>query len=260
MIKGIILAGGKGTRLRPITTAVSKQLLPVYNKPMIYLPLFLLINSGVQEILIIVNPHDLSLFKKLLGDGNRFGVKIKFKIQQKPNGIAESFIIAKNFIKGSKKIFLILGDNFFYGSGLFKSISNALNSSKKASIFTYRVANPCDYGVLEIKNGKIIKIIEKPKNPSSNLAIPGLYIFDHQVANLAHKLKPSKRGELEITDLNNIYLKNNEMHIEHLDEGITWMDMGTFDSYLDASMFISSLEKRKGHEIYNPELLNEKTR
>lgn len=253
MVKGIILAGGKGTRLFPITVAVSKQLLPVYNKPMIYLPLYLLIKSGIKDILIIVNKKDLLLFKNLLGDGKKFGVKLTFKIQNKPNGIAESFIISKSFLKNFTKVVLILGDNFFYGGGLYKNIKNAINSEKNASIFTYRVSNPKDYGVLNIKNGSPNKIVEKPKNPNSNFAIPGLYVYGKDVVDNAKKLIPSKRGELEITDLNNIYFERKDIHIEHLDDGITWMDMGSFDSYLDAAMFLSSLEKRKGYEIYNPE-------
>ena len=256
MVKGIILAGGKGTRLFPITIAVSKQLLPVYNKPMIYLPLYTLINSGVKDILIIVNRKDLPLFKKLLGNGSRFGVKISYKIQSRPNGIAESFILSKSFLKRFKKVVLILGDNFFYGAGLFQSIRRSINSEKGASIFTYQVSNPQDYGVLQIRNNKPIKIVEKPKNPSSNLAIPGLYVYGETVVNYAKSLKPSKRGELEITDLNNLYFKNDDIHIESLEDGITWMDMGSFDSYLDACMFISSLEKRKGYQVYNPEIKN----
>lgn len=254
MVKGIILAGGKGTRLFPITIATSKQLLPVYNKPMIYLPLYTLIKSGVKDILIIVNKKDLPLFKKLLGNGKKFSVKLSYKIQNKPNGIAESFIISKSFLKNFKKVVLILGDNFFYGAGLFKSIKKSIESTSGASIFTYKVSNPKEYGVLHIKNRKPIKIVEKPKKPTSNLAIPGLYIYDNLVTNYVKKIKPSKRGELEITDLNNLYFENNDIHIEHLDDGITWMDMGSFDSYLDASMFIASLEKRKGYQVYNPEI------
>ena len=253
MVKGIILAGGKGTRLFPITIATSKQLLPVYNKPMIYLPLYLLIKSGIKNILIIVNKKDLSLFKKLLGNGKKFGVNLSYKIQNNPNGIAESFIISRSFLNTFEKVVLILGDNFFYGAGLFQNIKNAINSNKGASIFTYKVSNPQDYGVLQIKNKKPIKIVEKPKKPSSNLAIPGLYIYGKQVTKYAKQLKPSSRGELEITDLNNLYFLKNDIHIENLDDGITWMDMGSFDSYLDASMFIASLEKRKGYQVYNPE-------
>ena len=252
MVKGIILAGGKGTRLYPITKAVSKQLLPVYNKPMIFLPLYLLKKSGVKEILIIVNPHDLNLFKKLLGNGNDYGVNITYKTQKEPNGIAEAFIISKSFLKKFSKVILILGDNFFYGAKLFESIKNAISSKKSASIFTYIVSKPQLYGVLKIKSGVPLKIEEKPMKPSSNLAIPGLYIYNQSVMKNVRLLKPSKRGELEITDLNNIYFYKNDIHIENLDEGITWMDMGSFDSYLDASMFISSLEKRKGYEVYNP--------
>lgn len=252
MVKGIILAGGKGTRLYPITKAVSKQLLPVYNKPMIFLPLYLLKKVGVKDILIIVNPYDLHLFKKLLGNGNKFGLNISYKIQKEPNGIAEAFLISKSFLKKFTKVMLILGDNFFYGANLFDSIKNALNSKKSASIFTYKVSKPELYGVLKIKNGKTIKIEEKPRKPSSNLAIPGLYIYNQSVIKNVKLLKPSDRGELEITDLNNIYFKDNDIHIQYLDEGITWMDMGSFDSYLDASLFISSLEKRKGYQVYNP--------
>ena len=190
MVKGIILAGGKGTRLFPITIATSKQLLPVYNKPMIYLPLYLLIKSGIKNILIIVNRKDLPLFKKLLGSGKKFGVKLSYKIQNHPNGIAESFIISKSFLRNFNKVVLILGDNFFYGGGLFKNIKKAINSDKGASIFTYKVSNPREYGVLEIKKGQVTKIIEKPKKPSSNLAIPGLYVYGKSVTKFAKNLKP----------------------------------------------------------------------
>jgi len=250
MTKGIILAGGTGSRLFPITKVISKQLLPVYNKPMIFLAIGLMINVGIKDIIIIVTRRDLNLFKSLLGDGKKYGVKFFFEIQNKANGIAEAFIITKKYRIKDKTI-LLLGDNFFYGHGLINLISKGIKSTKGASIFTYFVKNPNVYGVLEKKNGKIKGIIEKPKKPTTNLAITGLYIFDKKVFDYVKKLKPSKRGELEITDINNIYFKNEDIEIINLESGITWMDMGSFDTYLDACMFISATEKRQGYEIYN---------
>jgi len=249
-MRAIILAGGLGTRLFPITKCISKQLLPVYNKPMILLSIGLLISVGIKEILIIVRKEDKKLFKLLLGNGEKINCKIIYKIQNKPKGIAEAILIGKNFFK-TKKILLMLGDNFFYGHGLREIIINAMNSKKGSSIFTYKVQNPKDYGVLNKKNNKYINIIEKPNKPNTNLAIPGIYIYDNKVLNFVNKLKPSPRGELEITDINNIYFKNNDVEIFHLKEGITWMDMGSFDSYLDACMFIAATEKRQGYPIYN---------
>ena len=250
MTKGIILAGGSGTRLFPITKSVSKQLLPVYNKPMILLSIGLMISVGIKEILIIVRPIDKILFKRLLGNGEKFNCKITFKSQQSPKGIAEALIIGKNFFK-TKKILLLLGDNFFYGHGLKNIIADAINSSKGAFIFSYHAKNPSMYGVLNKKNNKFTGIVEKPKNPNTNLAIPGIYIYDQKVLDYVNNLKPSKRGELEITDVNNIYFSKKDIQIFNLSEGITWMDMGDFDSYLDGCMFISATEKRQGFPIYN---------
>jgi len=250
MIKGIILAGGSGTRLFPITKSVSKQLLPVYNKPMILLSIGLMLTVGIKEILIIVRPNDKVLFKKLLGNGNKIDCKISYKIQKYPKGIAEALIIGTNFFK-SNKIMLMLGDNFFYGHGLKNIILAAINSKKGSSIFSYHVNNPKAYGVLKIKKNKYVKIDEKPKKPNTNLAIPGIYIYDRKVLDFVKKLKPSKRGELEITDLNNMYFNKNDIDVFNLGEGITWMDMGSFDSYLDACMFVSATEKRQGFPIYN---------
>ena len=249
-IKGVILAGGSGTRLFPITKIISKQLLPVYNKPMIYLPLGLLISLGIKDILIIVTPRDLPLFKKLLGNGSNLNCKIQYKIQTKPRGIAEAIKLSKSFFT-SNKILLLLGDNFFFGNNLDKIIIEAINSPKGASIFTYKVNNPQRYGVLSIRKNKIVKIVEKPKKPTSNRAIPGIYIFDKKSISYVNNQKPSKRGELEITDLNNRYLKNNDLEIFDFNDGIVWMDMGTFDSYLEASQFIAATEKRQGFEIYS---------
>ena len=255
-IKGVILAGGSGTRLFPITKIISKQLLPVYNKPMIYLPLGLLISLGIKDILIIVTSRDLQLFKKLLGNGSNFNCNIQYKIQNKPNGIAEAIKLSKSFFT-SNKILLLLGDNFFFGNNLDKIILKAINSSKGASIFTYKVNNPQRYGVLSFKKNKVEKIIEKPKKPTSNKAIPGIYIYDIKSISYVNKQKPSARGELEITDLNNKYLKNNDLDIFDFEDGIVWMDMGTFDSYLEASQFIAATEKRQGFEIYSLNKSNE---
>jgi len=249
-IKGIILAGGSGTRLYPITRSVSKQLLPVYNKPMILLSIGLMISIGIKEILIIVRPDDKTLFKRLLGNGSNFNCKITFKTQKSPKGIAEAIKIGKSFFD-SKKIMLLLGDNFFYGHGLKNLIIKALESKSGASIFSYQVQNPNLYGVLNEKNGKYISIVEKPTKPTTNLAIPGMYIYDQRVKKFVEQISPSKRGELEITDINNLYFKYKDMEVTNLGEGITWMDMGDFDSYLDACMFVSATEKRQGFPIYN---------
>ena len=248
--KGVILAGGSGSRLFPITKVISKQLLPVYNKPMIFLSLGLLLSIGIKDILIIVTPRDINLFKALLGNGSHFNCNISYKIQKKPKGIAESIKLSKSFFN-SEKIILLLGDNFIFGNNLDKIIIEAINSKKGSSIFTYTVNSPEQYGVLNIKNNKIINIIEKPKKPTSNKAIPGIYIYDKKSIKYVKDLVPSKRGELEITDLNNLYLKNKDMEIFELNEGIVWMDMGTHDSYLEACQFIAATEKRQGYKIYD---------
>ena len=249
--KGIILSGGKGTRMSPLTKAVNKQLLPIYDKPLIFYPLSILMLAKIRDILIVVNKGQLDQYKKILPDGKNLGIKITYVEQDKPRGLPDAFILGEKFI-GKQNVSLILGDNFFYGQFLTKKLQECVKLKKGAKVFLHRVSNPEKYGVAKVKKNKIFFIKENPKKFISDLAITGLYFFDNNVVKYSKNLKPSKRGELEITDLNNIYFDKSDIHIEHLDEGITWMDMGSFDSYLDASMFISSLEKRKGYEVYNP--------
>ncbi len=250
--KGIILAGGSGSRLFPITYGISKQLLPVYDKPMIYYPLSILMLTGIKDILIITTEKDILLFKNLLGDGNKFGIKIDYLIQQKPEGIAQAFIIAENFI-GNSPVTLILGDNIFYGKGLI----NLLRKSDKeyvATIFGYPVKDPKRYGVVEFdKNLKVKSIEEKPKKPKSKFAITGIYYYDNTVIEKAKCIRPSERGELEISDINNLYLVEDRLNIELFGRGIAWLDTGTFDSLNEASSFIKTLEKRQGLKICCPE-------
>ena len=250
--KGIILAGGSGSRLFPITYGISKQLLPVYDKPMIYYPLSILMLTGIKDILIITAEKDILLFKNLLGDGNKFGIKIDYLIQQKPEGIAQAFIIAENFI-GNSPVTLILGDNIFYGKGLI----NLLRKSDKeyvATIFGYPVKDPKRYGVVEFdKNLKVKSIEEKPKKPKSKFAITGIYYYDNTVIEKAKCIRPSERGELEISDINNLYLVEDRLNIELFGRGIAWLDTGTFDSLNEASSFIKTLEKRQGLKICCPE-------
>ena len=251
--KGIILAGGTGSRLYPITNVISKQLLPVYDKPMIYYPLSTLMLAGIRNILIITCPGDRDLFYKLLGDGSQFGIKVNYEIQKKPEGIAQSIIIGKNFIKDSN-VALILGDNIFHGDNLIKNLQNGFNHNRGASIFVYPVSDPERYGVVEFnKKGKVYSIEEKPKNPKSKFAITGLYFYDNTVIDKAEKLKPSNRGELEITDLNKLYMNEGELKVEKLSRGMTWLDTGTLDSLHEASSYIRSLEKRQGLKIGCPE-------
>ena len=251
--KGIILAGGTGSRLYPITNVISKQLLPVYDKPMIYYPLSTLMLAGIRNILIITCPEDRDLFYKLLGDGSQFGIKVNYEIQKRPEGIAQSIIIGKNFIKDSN-VALILGDNIFHGDNLIKNLQNGFNHNKGASIFVYPVSDPERYGVVEFnKKGKVYSIEEKPKNPKSKFAITGLYFYDNTVIDKAEKLKPSNRGELEITDLNKLYMDEGELKVEKLSRGMTWLDTGTLDSLHEASSYIRSLEKRQGLKIGCPE-------
>lgn len=243
--KGIILAGGKATRLYPITKAVSKQLLPIYNKPMIYYPLSVLMLAGIKDILIISNEETLPLIKKLFSDGKKYGLKIEYALQKEPKGIAEAFLIGKDFI-GNDNVALILGDNILYGYAISKILKKAKEKKSGATIFGYYVKDPNRYGVVNLdKNNKPLKIEEKPKKPKSNWAVIGLYFYDNEVVNIAKKIKPSKRGELEITDINDFYLKKRKLDVELLGRSYTWLDAGTYDSLLDASLFIKTIEKRQ---------------
>ena len=247
--KGIILAGGHGTRLGPLTKAVNKQLLPLYDKPLIYYPLSVLMLAGISNILIITNKNEKSNFIKLLGDGSQLGIKITFLEQSRPKGLPDAFIIGKNFI-GKDDVVLILGDNFFYGQGFTNRLKNALKKNNGATIFTYIVNNPSDYGILETnKRNKIKKIIEKPFRPKSNLAITGLYFFNHKVINFAKSLKPSKRNELEIVDLLNIYLKKKLLRAEFMGRGSAWLDTGNATNLFNASQYIAAIEERQGLKI-----------
>ena len=246
--KGIILAGGKGTRLSPLTKITNKQLLPLYDKPLIFYPLSILMLAGIRDILIITNPNEDRNFKKILGDGSNFGIKIKYLEQKKPNGLPEAFIIGEKFINNSS-VALILGDNFFYGQGFTKRLMEKTKSDLGATIFTYQVNNPQDYGIVELKNNKIVSIKEKPKKTNSNRAITGLYFFDKNVVSFSKKLKPSKRKELEIVDLLKDYLKKRKLKIEPMGRGSAWLDTGNVDSLFETSQFIANIEKRQGLKI-----------
>ena len=251
--KGIILAGGSGTRLHPLTIHTSKQLLPIYDKPMIYYPLCTLISSGVRDILIISTSQDLNNYKKLLGNGHKWGINICYEVQPKPDGLAQALIIGEDFINNHPSV-LILGDNFFYGSGLDTILKHVNDIQDGATVFAYAVKDPERYGVVDFnENGKVLSIEEKPIKPKSNFAITGLYFYDSNASTYAKSLKPSSRGELEITDLNNCYINEDSLRVEKLDSGHAWFDMGTHDSLLDASIFVKSLEKRQGSKIACPE-------
>lgn len=252
-MKGIILAGGRATRLYPVTRVVSKQLLPIYNKPMIFYPLCTLMQAGIREILIITTPHDLPLYKELLGDGNALGINISYKEQPKPKGLAEAFIIGEGFI-GSDSCSLILGDNLFFGSSFQKKISLASDNNQGASIFAYRVDKPESYGVVEFdEDMNAISIEEKPSIPKSNYAVTGLYFYDNDVIEISKSIKPSARNELEITDINSIYLKEKKIKVSKLGTGTAWLDTGTHDSLIEASSFVRTIENRQGTPIGSPE-------
>ncbi len=251
--KGIILAGGSATRLYPLTLAISKQIMPVYDKPMIYYPLSVLMEADVREVLIISTPRDIVTFKALLGNGSQWGMKFEYKVQEKPNGLAEAFIIGEEFI-GDDNVVMILGDNMFYGSHLPEILRRASHREDESTIFGYYVKDPRAYGVVEIdENGKAISIEEKPENPKSNYAVPGLYFYTNDVIEIAKNVKPSARGELEITSINDEYMKRGKLAVEKLGRGMTWFDTGTHDALLETASFVQTIEKRQGMQVCCPE-------
>ena len=251
-MKGIVLAGGSGTRLHPLTLATSKQLMPVYNKPMIYYPISTLMLAGIKEILIITTPHEQEHFRRLLGDGSQWGIQLTFLTQEQPNGIAEAFLIGEKHIEGNQSA-LILGDNIFYGSGMGQTLSR-MKGRAGATIFAQKVSDPQRYGVIDFdSSGKVLSIEEKPLNPKSKYVVPGLYFYDERVTERVRSLKPSNRGEIEISDLNALYLAKGELNVEKLERGTAWLDTGTIDSLLSAGEFVRTIEQRQGSKIGSPE-------